>query len=232
MNQKATSKQLAITLRKQGKTYNEILAVVPVAKSTLSLWLREVGLSSAQVQRITVRRRAAQQKGALARKKHRIDETSRIFQTAKAEIGSLTARERLLVGAALYWAEGSKERQTTISQAVDFGNTDPVMMRYFVDFLREALNVTLSQMVFSLYLHQSHKHRLEEVQTQWRNALGLANLKFSWVYFKRHNPKTVRKNTGEKYLGTLRVYVRNSSSLQRKISGWIYGINGADWDIV
>ncbi len=37
-------KEKAIALRKQGKTYSEILAKIPVAKSTLSLWLHDVGL--------------------------------------------------------------------------------------------------------------------------------------------------------------------------------------------
>ena len=32
-------------LRREGMTYSEILKIIPVAKSTISLWLREVGLS-------------------------------------------------------------------------------------------------------------------------------------------------------------------------------------------
>mgnify|MGYP000140241659 CR=1 FL=1 len=40
---KSLEKEKAITMRKEGKTYSQILAVVPVAKSTLSLWLQDVG---------------------------------------------------------------------------------------------------------------------------------------------------------------------------------------------
>jgi len=43
----------AIELRKKGLSYSEILKCVPVAKSTLSLWLRSVGLSKKQRQRLT-----------------------------------------------------------------------------------------------------------------------------------------------------------------------------------
>jgi orotate phosphoribosyltransferase-like protein len=35
-----TLKNKAVSLRKQGKTYSEILKEIKVAKSTLSLWLR------------------------------------------------------------------------------------------------------------------------------------------------------------------------------------------------
>ena len=47
---KIEEKQKAIALRKRGYSYSEILAEVPVAKSTLSLWLRSVGLAKKQKQ--------------------------------------------------------------------------------------------------------------------------------------------------------------------------------------
>lgn len=50
---KSKLKEKAVALRKEGKVYSEILKEVPVAKSTLSLWLRDVGLAKAQKQRIT-----------------------------------------------------------------------------------------------------------------------------------------------------------------------------------
>jgi len=35
----------AVELRKQGLSYNQITKIVPVSKSTLSLWLKDVGLT-------------------------------------------------------------------------------------------------------------------------------------------------------------------------------------------
>ena len=40
---------------------------------------------------------------------------------------------------------------------------------------------------------------------------------------KRHNPKTVRKNVGEGYHGCLRIDVRRSGDLYRRIEGWAAG---------
>lgn len=38
-------RELAVDLRLEGRSYREIATVVPVAKSTLSLWLRDVPLT-------------------------------------------------------------------------------------------------------------------------------------------------------------------------------------------
>jgi hypothetical protein len=83
-------KKKAIHLRKRGKTYFEILRVIPVAKSTLSLWLREVGLSFPQKQRITEKRIQGQRNAALARRTDRIERQTKLIQTAKMDIDSIS----------------------------------------------------------------------------------------------------------------------------------------------
>ncbi len=99
---KDVEKNKAILLRKSGKTYSEILKVVPVAKSTLSIWLREVGLSKTQKQLITKKRLDSALRGAMIRKKQRLDISSEIFSKSEREIGKLSKREFWLIGTALY----------------------------------------------------------------------------------------------------------------------------------
>lgn len=48
MIMKYSEYKIAIELRKRGLSYSEILMQVPVAKSTLSIWLHSVGLSKTQ----------------------------------------------------------------------------------------------------------------------------------------------------------------------------------------
>src|SRR5207249_316451 len=64
---KPVERERAIELRRHGLSYREIRAQVPVAKSTLSLWLRQVGLAKAQRQRLTERRLAAAHRGSQKR---------------------------------------------------------------------------------------------------------------------------------------------------------------------
>jgi hypothetical protein len=91
-------KEKAVALRKKGKTYSEILRIIPVAKSTLSEWLREVGLSISQQQNITEKRKAAQRRGAVARRTQRQKLQASIFAESAAEIRSISNRELWLIG--------------------------------------------------------------------------------------------------------------------------------------
>ena len=68
MKSKIEEKNKAIELRKQGLSYREILEQIPVAKSSLSLWLKSVKLAESQKQRLTEKKLASARKGALKRK--------------------------------------------------------------------------------------------------------------------------------------------------------------------
>ena len=45
MKKMVQEKETAVALRKKGLSYNEILKRIPVAKSSLSLWLRDLPLT-------------------------------------------------------------------------------------------------------------------------------------------------------------------------------------------
>src|SRR5690606_17582787 len=191
-----------------------------------------VGLKAEQKQLLTDKKRRSQLKGALTRRNKRRETTSKIYTEAIDNVGTLTSREKFLIGTALYWAEGSKEHLSTIGQGVDFGNTDVNMVKFFVRYLIDVLKVDERDLIFSIYIHENSRKRAAEVVSYWKKQIGTKNFSVQYIYYKKHNPKTIRKNVGESYYGTLRVRVRRSSTLQRKISGWIYGITGATWRIV
>ena len=100
---KQKERERAIKLRRKGRTYSEILAQIPVAKSTLSLWLREVGIAQKQKQRLTQKKREASFRGGEARRRQRVEETRAILNQAE-RIGNLKT-ELWLIGSALYWAD-------------------------------------------------------------------------------------------------------------------------------
>lgn len=219
---KSIEKTKAIALRREGKTYSEIMKVVPVAKSTISLWLREVGLSVPQQQVLTAKKIAASKRGGLAKRKQRIHRTSAIFEEAKAEIGTLSKRELFLIGVALYWAEGSKQKEHNVSEPLVFGNSDPNMIECFLRWLN-LVGVQDLDVCYELYIHKSGN--VERAKQFWVKIIKQPVWIFDKrVYFKKGNPKTKRKNSGEKYIGLLRVKVKRSTDLNRKILGWTHGI--------
>jgi hypothetical protein len=218
-------KKKAIELRRKGFSYSEILKEIIVAKSTLSLWLKEVGLAKSQKQRITANRIAGQMRGAAARREQRLKLTQVIHKEALIDTNGLTLKELWYIGIALYWAEGAKQKSYHVSQRVSFSNSDPYMIAVFLKWLNECLKIPAERIYCDLYIHESHKHRLQEIVDFWSIKTGFASDHFQKIYFKKNvSKKTYRKNTGLLYNGLLRVNITSSTDLNRKITGWIQGI--------
>jgi len=221
---KKSEREIAIKLRKQGKTYSEILEVVPVAKSTLSLWLRDVGLAKTQKHRITQKIKRTAYLGGKARRVQRMQKSKVILEKAKKDIDKISKRDLWLMGTALYWAEGAKEKAGNTSPSVDFGNSDPKMIRLYIKWLLDILHIAREDICLSLYIHENAKPRIQKIKNKWSLVTGFPSKDILYVYYKKHNPKTKRKNTGKEYIGLLRVRVSRSTDLNRKVMGWVEGV--------
>src|SRR3989338_379178 len=224
MTPKLQEKEKAILLRKEGFSYGEILKQVPVAKSSLALWLKSVGLSKAQKQRLTEKKLDSARRGALKKKEDRILRTRIIKEIAEKEVGKLTKREKWLIGTALYWAEGSKEKEWSPGSRTQFINSDPKMIRFFLFWVNSICGISLDRIIPALYIHESHKDKVSSVLKFWSEQTQLPIERFKYVYFKRNKVNTKRKNIGEDYHGLLRLSIAASSELNRKISGWVIGM--------
>lgn len=216
----------AIELRNKGKTYSEILEVVPVAKSTLSRWLKDVKLARKQKQRITKKKQQGRKRGARRKREIRIEKTQRIKRQASSEIGNLSEREKWLFGIALYWAEGTKPKSHRPSVRVEFANSDPLMVKLYLEWLIDIVRIDPSRIKFGLYIHENKRSEIEKEKKFWSEIIGFPMNSFNYIYFKDHNPKTKRKNQGNEYHGMLRIMVTKSTDLNRKIMGWIEGVVG------
>lgn len=217
-------KTQAIRLRRMGLSYSEILGKVPVAKSTLSSWLHSVGLSKTQKQRLTEKKLASARKGALVKKMQRLRTTEEIKRKARLSIRRIVKRDLWLMGIVLYWAEGTKEKEYKPGQGVVFSNSDPLMIKLFLKWLDSCVCIDAGAIDFGLYIHENHKDKVVEFKKYWSEITGFPRVKFDKIYFKKHKIKSIRKNRGENYHGLLRIAVRKSSNLNRRIAGWIEGI--------
>jgi hypothetical protein len=218
-------KEKAVKLRKQGFSYSEIREKVPVSKSTLSLWLRDITLTPKQKERLNLKMVANQHIGAQANKQKRINRTSVIMDKAKSEIKEIAERERWLMGIMLYWAEGSKQRPHNIGQRVSFNNSDPRMIKFYLSWLRKSLKITDDLFDFEIYIHENIRHKERKVIDYWSKVTGFSEDRFKKIYYKTDKKRKYRKNQGKNYYGLLRIYVRKSTDLNRKIAGWIIGIS-------
>jgi hypothetical protein len=222
MIKKLEEKEKAINLRKKGFSYGEILKIVPVAKSSLSLWLKSVGLSKPQKQRLTIKRLLAAQRGWKARRKKKEEITKLIKNEAEKEIGKLSKRELWLIGTALYWGEGSKEKNR--STGIKFSNSDPEMIKLFLKWLRLSCGIARKDIYFEIYLHKTAKEKEDKVRKYWSKITNYSSDYFRKTIWKKGTIKTKRENVGDDYRGQLRVYVKRSTNLNRKVTGWTRGI--------
>jgi transcriptional regulator with XRE-family HTH domain len=205
-------------LRARGYTYEEIAAELGVAKSSVSLWVRDmprVGRISHEETR--KRNAAAVSSYRAAAGLRREARRQAVSSAAAAEVGLLNDREILIAGAIAYWCEGCKTKPHRPSEQMAFINSDPQLIRFFLRFLAVA-GVTRDRLICRLYIHESAD--VAAAQTFWLDLTGLPYTQFRRPTLKRHNPRTVRKNTGQNYHGCLVIRVRQSAELYRQVEGW------------
>lgn len=220
---KQIEKNEALRLRKQGLTYNEIREKIKVSKSTLSLWLRSVGLAKRHTRRISEKQRQTQKRAVEKWHTQRVEKTRSIKEQAYGEIGPLTKRELWFIGIALYWAEGSKEHEH--GTRVQLSNSDPHMLLLFKKWACEYLKAEEDDFDYTLYIHERARN-ISGAVGYWADFLSIEPHQISLV-FKKHNPSPKRKNIGVNYRGLVRLTIRRSTDLNRRISGWIDGIVSA-----
>lgn len=220
MISKEEEKVQAIELRKSGMSYNEIRERVPVSKSSLSLWLRSVGLAKRHQRRLTEKQRTSQQKGVRLVHERRLEKTRLIKEKASLEIISLSLRERWLIGIALHWAEGSKEKDRAVP--VRFTNSDPAMIIFFREWVLDFLHIDPGDITYTLAIHEKSPQRFSAMKF-WSTLLNIEPGEFK-ITLKKHNPSPKRKNIGKNYRGLIRLSVKRSTDMNRKIAGWIDGI--------
>ncbi|MFA5745188.1 MAG: hypothetical protein WC887_03175 [Candidatus Paceibacterota bacterium] len=214
-------KKRAIQLRKQGQTYGEISKKIKVSKSTLSLWLRDVKVPVEFISRIQQKKLDAVKLGWEARRKERIDRTHRITVSAQQEVKRLMSDPLWLVGVALYWAEGHKEKLWRTGTLVTFTNMDADTIILFRSWCRKFLDVSNDDFVCTLYIHDSRRAQSNEMKKWWAQKLTISPESIA-VYYKKSVKKHVRHNDADDYHGVLRVRVRRSIDMNRRIAGWTF----------
>lgn len=212
---------VAVALRQEGRSYREIGEVVPVARSTLSLWLRDVALTDEQRGALGERNVSASQKRAAANRARRVRRDEEIVATARAQIPVLAQSDLFVAGVVAYWAEGTKNKPWRSGCRVTFLNSDVDMIRLFVAWLA-LVGVTRNRIRWRLHIHESADEGA--ALRYWSAALGVPEECFSRSTLKRHNPSTTRKNVGDGYHGCLAVTVTRSAVLNLEIAGWWQGI--------
>ena len=206
-------------LRKQGKSIKDIAQSLGVAKSTVSIWCRDITLTKRQEDRLVRNQVKAGHKGRLMgaaiNKRKKEGNIKQQESIAKNILGNLTARDKLMLGIGLYWGEGVKMG----SGGASLVNSDPAVVLFARQWF-EQLGVQRNEFRPYVFISQMHKKREQAILKFWSHHLDIPISQFHNVIFLKGRPKKVYENH-DSYYGTLALRVRRSTSLKYKILGLI-----------
>ena len=217
---KALEKQQAVALRNQGLSYREIQEVVRVSRGSLGRWLRGIELGQAQQQRIHHKNLSIRRKFVEYNERKRVQTQAQklaTLQQCSQDIGNITIRELHLVGAALYWAEGSKGNLTSV---VEFVNADPAMIALMMRWFRMCCQVPEQKFRARVQLHDTAQQL--EAERFWSTLTGIPAEQFTRPMLKL-SPSSQRKRGNSLPYGTIHIRIADVQLLT-KIRGWMKGL--------
>lgn len=208
-----------ISLLKNGKSYKEICDILHVSKSTINYWftrLDEETKNKIRIYRIS-NWKNSNKKNQKIRVEKILNNEKYIQNKNSKVIGELTKRELLLLGAGLYWAEGTKKDRWHLQ----FSNSDPFMVKLMMRFLRKVCLVPQNKFYMQVILHKNIKEN--DAKKYWSLITNIPRKQFKKAcYSKSKASKNIRKYNSLPY-GTLQIRVFNKL-IVHKVYGYINGL--------
>ena len=198
-------------LRAEAWTLPEIATELGVAKSSVSLWVRDVEFVSKPRAHVARRR----EPNALQRRKQaEIDE---LLAEGRQRIGRLTEQEFPVAGTALYAGEGAKA-----DGQLCFANSDLRMITFFCAWLRHFFELDEDKFRFRLYLHEGLD--LTEAVEFWSGLTQIPVGQFGKPYRAVPDP-SIRRSKHPRGCGSVWYY---SSRVHRGVMGLVHGLLSSD----
>ncbi len=198
-------------LRLQGKSYGKIAQSLSIAKSTASLLCRDIKLSEAKRQHLYTKQIEMLSKGPQSSRERRKRQVDLILQNASKELSrELTNETFKLLGAMLYWAEGSK------TEYFGFTNSDPYMILFMVRWLNLIFEIKPTEIKSHLNIYQGQNE--QQIKGFWSDVTGIPIRNFGKTFVKPKN-KNYKKNT--LYYGTIKIRILKGTDLRYRVFGWI-----------
>jgi len=205
---KTRERQLARDLRaREGLSMKDIARRLGVSQASVSLWVRDIQLTRTQEHAMMMkayrRQTAARARTVASRRRQR-----RAYQEHGRELAR-KGESFHAAGCMLYWAEGDKSR----NQA-RMSNSDPELLRFFVDFLRHYFDVGDDDIRVACNLFADHVERQEEIEQFWLDQLGLTRRSLRKSVVNVYSLSSKRKRMNMLPYGTCRVGVSRTSIVQ------------------
>jgi transcriptional regulator with XRE-family HTH domain len=206
--------------RKEGLPIKEIARRLGVSTSSVSNWVRDIELTDEQHEALRAKNPAYNRQlsgwsvAAARRREERVMAQEEGRELARA------LHPFHVAGCMLYWAEGAKRRNQ-----LRFSNSDPAMVRFFVNFLRTYFDLQPRDIRITCHLYADHVDRQVEVEQFWLSTLNLPRASLRKSVVNVYSKYSKRKRVGMLPYGTCRVSVSRTRVTQ-SMFGAIQEIGG------
>lgn len=198
---KKFEKERAIEMRRLGASIAEIGRELSVSKSSVSVWVRDVGMSDDMRALLMGKKTRGQKKAGEVLRARTLTRTREADCVAEALVNGLdlgSRSTRLAILASYYWCEGTKSPRDLVT----FTNSDPRVIRAFVTLLRKCYTVDESKFHVMLHLHVYHNP--DEELLYWSKVTSIPTSQFFRPYRKTNT--ATRKREGYRGCAQVRYY--------------------------
>jgi len=203
----------AFELRKEGKSYKQIGALLNLQKSTIAYWFRGLSWSEDIRKQLTERAEKVSRERLIRLNNLKKVKWAKFYERARNEAEEefkvFKTNPLFIAGIMIYWGEGSK----TLKSSVKIANTDPEMLMTFNNFLKKICKIEPARIKAWLLLYPDLKQ--EQCLEFWSKYVNIPKENFyrSTVIAGRHKSRRLG-------YGVCSINV-SSFYLQRKMLRWI-----------
>jgi transcriptional regulator with XRE-family HTH domain len=215
--------------KEEGLGIRDISKKLGVSKASVSLWVRNIQLSSEQKYKLKMRCPIYNRKMSFGGNVGVYKKWLKI-RISYQELGYAMAKQHALnpefiSGCMLYWAEGTKSINT-----LSFSNSDPEMIKYFVNFLRKYFHVKDEDLTLRIHRYSTSVPDTQQLKF-WLNLTGLTSANLRKGQLNKH-PTCSKKLKKTLLYGTCHVGVNRSQKILQTIYGVIQefvGFRNSAW---
>lgn len=204
--------QKALFLRKQGKSYSQIKKILGISKGTLSCWLKDYPLSKQRIKELRDDNEQRIEKFRETMRKKKERKLLKVYEEQKKIIFPFTKRDFFIASLFLYWGEGGKTRFNDIS----ISNTDPSVLKFFINSLIKNFKISKKQLKISLHLYEDMN--IEKEMKFWSQCLNIPISQFYKPYIKKTNKSNINHKGGFGH-GTCNVQLNGTIFADKTLMG-------------
>lgn len=212
---KVHEKIKAFQMRRDGASIKEIAQALGIGKSTASIWLRDIQLTSVQKEKLFRKMVSAGHKGRLMgaamNREKKLERIRRAQSEAIERISSLNQESLFYLGLGLYWGEGTK----SATGALSIVNSDPRIIQTAMEWFIRCFSIPQNRFRARIFISDVHRDREKDVLRFWAKTLGLPSSQFARTVFLNRGKKVYENH--KTYYGVLALTVLKGREVRYSI---------------